>query len=1001
MNFFYTFFSLLLLIISQSTFAQTSYHTIWYSSDSNHLPQNSVKAITPDKYGYLWLSTENGLVRYNGQNFKVFNLENIKNITSNRMTFFRGNPDQDSIITLNEKAETILINNRTVKRINKSSKHKPIFSPSFIGLPGVHYARLNDTITIRTGNSKYIIDNKGIKQYNSLNRLLHQYNYTYKDSAQFFFNSGNLFIINKNNNYTSFSDGSIKTHQFDNFFSKKSKVYTNVPAQQCFIYSNKQLFYIKSSIGKITALPVFENFDLNQNNIVSVYYDEPNDILYLGSSNKGLLIIKKQDFKHNATPYYHSSGTDDVYYALAKYSENSIIASSGEIFAQNGNTSLINIDRYSDKFMLISDNNGDLWTKRGIKLYCFDKKSGFKKFRQWKFKNSLTSLFKAPDGKIWIGMFNNKGKKGSFLYNINPEEINPDPKLFLKLDFAVATLNTIDDEVLWCGSWKGLYKITLKNKTVSKVIDIPNVQVRSIYCKNPNEIWVCTYGKGFFLHKNNKTTAFPIDKEQFLLTTHCIIEDKTGFFWITTNKGMFLILKQDLLDYADSKLEKVYYHAYNKNAGFKNNEFNGGCNACGIYLNSETIFFPSMNGIVYFNPEKVKNRLPENDIYINEIDIDHKTAFASDTLTLSRNFEKAKFFINSPYFGNAYNQNIETKLEGPIGQDWTPMTEDNVSFSNLPPGNYTLKARKLSGFGSQWITKDFNFTVAHAFWQTGWFTALMITLSLLLIYFVYKLRIRYIKYKNVQLQEQVILQTQQLQNTITALRKTKDDLDRQIINHKNLIKTITHDIKSPLKFMAITGRFIYNNFDKQEATLKDDIQAMHTSSAQLYHFVDNFLEYAKETDINNNESEPYLLHNLIDEKIGFFKNIALAAKTSIINNTANDLYLTINKHLLSIILHNLLDNAIKNTFDGVVTFETSVKDKIITITVKDTGNGMNDQKIEYYNKLSLNINTPKPKYKEMGLHMIIELLAIMEGKINISSTKTTGTTISLFFTIKD
>lgn len=1002
MNFFYISFSfLILLLLPQKTFAQGPYYTIWYSSDSNHLPQNSVKGITPDKYGFIWLSTENGLVRYDGRNFKVFNMENVKNITSNRVTYFRGNVETDSIVTLNEKTETFLINNRTVREINKTNNHKSNLTTSYIGLPGIHYAQKHNPFTIRTGNNKYVIDNNSIKQYGSGHKLLNHYNYTLKDSAQFFFNSGNIFILGKNNDYTSFSNGIIKSCSFDNSFHKKSKIYTNIPAQQCFIYSNKKLFYVKEKKGKIAPQSIFENFDLEQNNIVSLYYDESNEILYLGSSNKGLLIVKKQDFKQNATPYYHSSGTDDVYYALAEYSKSSIIASTGEIFDQNGSTNLISIDRYSDKFMLITDYRGDIWTKKGVKLYRFTKKSGFKQFKEWTFKNSLSTLFKAPDDKIWIGMFNDKGKKGSFLYHINSREINPDPKLFLKVDFATATLNTIDNKVLWCGSWKGLYKIILKDKTVSKIADIPNIQVRNINCKNSNEVWVCTYGKGFFLYKNNKTTAFPIDKEQHLLTTHCIIEDKAGFLWITTNKGMFLILKQDLLDYADKKLEKVYYHAYNKNAGFKNNEFNGGCNACGIYLNDETIFFPSMNGIVYFNPDEVKNRLPENDIYIDEIDVDHKTRFASDTLVLNRNFEKAKFFITSPYFGNLYNQNIETKLEGPVGQDWTPMTEDNVSFSNLPPGNYTLKARKLSGFGSKFISKDFCFTVAHAFWQTGWFTALLAALSLFLIYFIYKLRIRYIKYKNIQLQKQVVLQTQQLQNTIVTLRKTKDDLDRQIVNHKNLIKTITHDIKSPLKFMAITGRFLYNNFDRHEAALKDDIQAMYTSSAQLYHFVDNFLEYAKETDLNNNESEPYLLYDLVNEKISFFINIASAAKTTIINNIAQDLHLTANKQLLSIILHNLLDNAVKNTFDGVITFETFVNNKAITINIKDTGNGISDQKKHYYNNLLQNINDHKSKHKEMGLHMIIELLAIMDGKINISSTKNTGTVISLLFTVKN
>lgn len=85
----------ILLIFCHSILAQKSnsnYTALWHSADDNTLPQNSVKSIAKDNSGYIWLATENGLVRYDGQHFKTFNSENSIGIKSNRMRYFYGNP---------------------------------------------------------------------------------------------------------------------------------------------------------------------------------------------------------------------------------------------------------------------------------------------------------------------------------------------------------------------------------------------------------------------------------------------------------------------------------------------------------------------------------------------------------------------------------------------------------------------------------------------------------------------------------------------------------------------------------------------------------------------------------------------------------------------------------------------------------------------------------------------------------------------------------------------
>jgi signal transduction histidine kinase/ligand-binding sensor domain-containing protein len=936
---------LLFLLLCHMGFSQDTYHAEWFSADSNHLPQNSVKSITPDKYGYIWLSTENGIVRYDGLNFKTFNSESIKGLNSNRMLLFTGNIKKDSIIILNSLSETLLIHNRTVKIldtvVSRKKLHKLLSRDIYFRNRNNYLPQKGKPIAFSVKDKTYQFTQDSVSVYNSNYKLTVQKKYTHEDSLRFFVSSGNLYMLNKQNEFSLFSEIHQSYQKFGPDFTKKIKIYTN-------------------------------------------------------DTNKGLLVVKRNDFKHNATSYHHNTGSDDVYYALAKFSDTKIVSSTGELFDVNGQTEIIGIGDYTDKFMLIIDNNGDMWTKESAHLYRFSKKSNFKEYTKWTLIHPISCLSKGVDGKIFIGTYNSNHQKGD-LYSIDPKEQTPSPKAIMKLNFYLSVLAALDTQTLWCGSEQGLYKINVATKKIKQYKSFNKSIVRNIYTPNKNEAWIGSYNNGFFLYRNEKITHLPTDRNGYLSSSHCILEDKKGYMWITTNRGLFSVKKQDIYDYADNKTKNIYYHFYDRTSGFLNNEFNGGCNSCGINLHNKTFFFPSMDGVVYFNPDDVKKPQPTNGIYLDYTEADSLSYTNNDSLVFDRNFGKIKFFISSPFFGNTYNQNIETRLEGPVTQGWTPMTENNVSFSTLPPGEYKLKIRKLSGFGSKYICKDYHFSVTPAFWQTRWFTILLIALGIYITYLSYKLRVRYIKHKNIQLEKQVVLRTQQLQTTVVTLRKTKDDLNVQVLNHKKLIKTITHDIKSPLKFIAITGRYLYNNLEKSLPISKEDIKAIHTSSTQLYHFVDNFLEYAKETDLENNESQPYSLHMLADEKLSFFKNIAAAAKTKLINKTDARLFITVNRHLLSIILHNLLDNALKNTFSGTITVSAIAENDVLSINVADTGAGMKPEIVSYYMSLSEETTIPT-KQNGMGLHMITELLTITGGKLHINSQEGSGTTITLTFT---
>ena len=978
----------------------SSYFTKWYSADSNHLPQNSVKSIVKDKYNFLWLSTESGLIRFDGENFKTYNSSVTPNSKSDRMYLFGGSVEKDSITIINGLFQLFVIHNRDVK-METAHLSPPIKPKNDLELwslefrQGLHYTNENRLFSFSSGKKSYIIGNDSIREYEKNYILKDKYPFALTNGLQFFSISGKLYLMGKENTYYQVDKSGKKAFNFINTPAAPYTVYTNEPCKQVFLVSGKNLYLVKQKKSGLTTELLYNGFDI-EDNIKSVFYDKKNNILYLGSSNKGLLVIKKRDFITIDSPTKMNNGIDGVYYGLIPFGKNKILASTGSVFENKTYSGYIPIGKQNDKYVIVIDNNEDIWVKGYVNLYRFTKDSGYKKYDKWTLDNYIATIHKSPDGKIWISTTHivNNQQYGS-IYVLNPEDKEAKPKLYKKVKKGVISFFSINNDELWMGCSDGLLKLNTKKNTIKTIPELEGTHIRSIYASKDNELWLASYNKGLFLYKDGVVTNFPTDKDKHLLSTHCIIEDKNGFFWITTNRGLFRVKKQDLYDYASGKKKNVYYYYYNKNSGFATNEFNGGCYPCGAYLNNEEIFFPSMNGIVYFKPSDVEIKEPNNDIFIDKVEIDNKLVNTTN-LKIDRNFNRIKFYVYSPFYGNAYNQNIETQLSGPVSQNWASLTGDYVDLSTLPPGKYRLKARKLSGWGSNYIYKEINFEVTPAFWQTIWFNVLIGIIGCIILVFMFKMRLRYINYKNEILEQQVAIRTKQLGNTIKTLRKTKISLSKQNENHKRLIKNITHDIKSPLKFIAITGHYVYNNLSGANEIYKEDIESIYTSSSQLYYFVDSFLEYTKQAD-NDMKNTPSLLKEVIKEKIIFFKNIANSRKIEIIDTTEHNTIVGVNRHLLSIVLHNLLDNAIKNTNDGTIALKTIVKDEEIILTINDSGKGMSKEQVIKYNQI-INQKADNLEYfnNGMGLQIIAELLVIMDVKMTVLSEEGIGTEVTLY-----
>lgn len=995
-----TFFLITLLCFLYTKSIGQSVQGLNWTTDSEFLPQNSIKSIVPDKYGFIWMTTENGLVRYDGEKFEVYNTHN-STIKSNRFLYINGNYKTDSLYTTNDwNEECIFINQRKIQVVNKKwhpnaqtfdkkNENAPFTSS---GVPGFlnYFPKRPYQIPLPSGNY-YYIDNNTVRFLNSKKKLVNQLHFEYDSNSKFFTIGDTLFYMEKDGKYALIKNGEINWKKLDINPGAKNKLFWNNVSQQVFIFSEKKLYLLNIGAKELKKDVLIENEDLLANRVIAVYYDQNNKTIYLGSENKGLGIYKIKKFK---TINPNASDMSEIFYALSPFDNNTVISSSGIIMDEK--KIIRNHNLNSDKYGMVIDSSKNIWTYKGTKLLCYFYENGYKKHLEWEFNQLISLLSIDARGKIWFSLSKSRETNGT-LYNFIPVR-KPVFNKFKSFDFFASCIVHKDANTLLIGSNNGLYELEIKTKKILKFSGTDRIKVRNIFISEKKHIWISTYEDGFFLLRNNKVHTFPLDKNGYLLSSHCIVEDRNGFFWIPTNKGLFQVKEKALLDYADKKITTVYYHHYDKEAGFLTNEFNGGCQPCAA-ISGTNIFLPSINGVVTFNPSIISPIVPGNAIYLDEALLDEKKISIGDTLNLSRKFERLTLYITSPYHGNIKNQNFEAKLEGNTTTDWTNVSNDNsISYTTLAPGEYKLILRKLSGFDSNYIYKSIVIIIEPAFWETAWFKIILIALIVWIGILFYRIRIRYVKRKNLLLEKKINEQTNDLKNTISMLRATKENLNQQVENNTKMIQFITHDIKSPLRFIAQISKHMYDAPNESDADKKEKAQSIFTSSSQIFNFVDNLLEYSKASqDKEELYIEKFKPYNVIAEKIALFESIANSKKTTIKNLIKSHTTLEGNKHLFSIIIHNLLDNAIKNTYSGTILFYAIVEKNQTSISISDTGTGMSQAIINYYQNLIDNYDALRSKNNnKIGLHIVIELLLILNGKMDIESDSA-GTTITLSF----
>lgn len=294
----------------------------------------------------------------------------------------------------------------------------------------------------------------------------------------------------------------------------------------------------------------------------------------------------------------------------------------------------------------------------------------------------------------------------------------------------------------------------------------------------PNLLWIGTLSDGLISYDMKSGAAKSYNNLNGLPnnTIYAIIPHGQNELWCSSNRGIFSFQK-------DTKTIR----SFTSLDGLPNDEFN---NFEYMTLPQGLIAFGGPMGYTLFNPAQISDDSFNPNIVITNIEITNQK-LSQPFQTIQRlNLKHDQNFINITFAATQFDipQKLKYryKLKG-LNEKWIDIGGENrASYTSLPPGNYVfmVNASNTSGRWSSHI-KQISISIAPPFWNTWWFYLCCLLCVGLFIYLFLRSRIR--KIKQVQ-QQKLDFERESLQLHAMALRARMNP--HFIFNCLNSIKAL-------------------------------------------------------------------------------------------------------------------------------------------------------------------------------------------------------------------
>lgn len=1042
----------LLLFLSTGIYAQS--YPIKPLGIELGLSNNSVMSITQDKDGFMWVATEEGLNKFDGNRFINYYKQtnsisgnqlnrvyadpvkpiiwiatqragfNAYDYEKNTLSVFTHNPADPTSIVTNDvtNIEPSLDGNLWlstyhfgVEHFNKETHEFTHYNMSTLpGLISNHVWTImedgNNNLYMGHafhGMSIISLKDKGIRNFR------HQPGNTgsipdddvrciYRDS------NNNIWVGTKRglalyNEETetfivpdSFPYGLKSSYVFDIRQMDDNKLWVATELHGLYIIDLKQHFFVNPGQTSYQQITVGHSaFSLSNPTVRAIYQDTYKNI-WIGTYGGGINFIGKTVSPFNTFTY--SPISEDL---------NSL-----------NDRVVLSLCMDADEKLWIGTNGGGVNIfEKGKRVTIYNKETGDLTH------NSILATYRDSKDNIWIGTFWGGG--------INYYD-------YKKRKFSTISINGANDQDIrcffedangriWVGTHIGLFvlepdtKKVLNHYTGSKD-RLPEDIIRSINQDDKGRMWIGTFGQGLGVYTSEMEHLAFFNNHNGLLsnTIDYIFKDSHGHMWVATGEGLLYFHDMDSLKYAvygefgpantvihaitEDKVGNIWLST---NAGIscldrKKNIFLNYNHIDKIPMGNLTtavtqdskgiIYFGSINGVKYFDPAYVLSNRISPPAIITEMRI-----YAEQSVP-----EESK---NINYFGTD-NKSIHLNYR---------QNSFNIAFNvqDYSLVNQVEYAYRLRGLDNTWYTVDDNnvmfrnllpgryeFQVKTRIMYQEWtddITSIFIHITppLWLTWWAKTIYIM-IAVLIILLLLYAYKKKVDLQSSLEIEKKNHEQ--EQELNNERLrfYTNIAHELRTPLTLILGPLEDLRN-----DTTLArkqgQKISVVHQSALRLLNLINQIMEFRKTETQNKKLCVCRSNMATVVKEIGLkYKELNHKPEVEfILSIEKDDMTLFFDKEIIQIILDNLISNALKYTDSGQIELAlyTTIKEEVsyTEISVNDTGFGIAPEELDrIFNRYYQVKNNKQASGTGIGLSLVKNLVTLHEGEIRVESTLNQG-----------
>ena len=368
----------------------------------------------------------------------------------------------------------------------------------------------------------------------------------------------------------------------------------------------------------------------------------------------------------------------------------------------------------------------------------------------------VCALYEDAGGCLWAGA-QDAGADILQLYDGKPSVFRLQNR-GAKADVRAAVADSKGN--LWIGTQEdGLYCISGGTQThFGKKEGLNNETIRSLYADAEGVLWIGTYGGGLNRFENGHFTAFTT-RDGLPSDALCYIaEDSRSNLWCGSLGGIFRIKKEELNRPKAGKERLLHCLNFTTVDGLPTLECSGGCQPSGWKTRDGRLCFPTVRGLAIVNPEEIPVNTLAPPVIIEEVVIEGRNGTSGKSvfdaaeismgdrvaphLAVAAGNQRLEFHFTGLSLVDPRKVQFKYRLEG-LEKEWVDAgSRRTANYSYLRPQNYrfVVKACNNDGIWNE-TGAALAVTILPYFWQTWWFRAIGVLVAVLGLVGIYELRL--------------------------------------------------------------------------------------------------------------------------------------------------------------------------------------------------------------------------------------------------------------------